>query len=135
MKRAEDFRSAFGPADSAFENAVSHTLQELRLQEERRPAFRRPRVLVPVIAALLVLMLGIGIAVWVQIMFLNGNMVVMTGEKMQISAAQTVPKQSITAVRTTSSFFIFISPPMIAVSYGSMILNMKFFLLERHLKN
>lgn len=62
MKRAEDFRSAFGQADTGFENAVRHTLQELRSEEERRPVFRRPRVLVPAIAALLILMLGIGIA-------------------------------------------------------------------------
>ena len=62
MKRAEDFRTAFGQADSGFENAVRHTLQELRSQEERRPAFGRPRALIPVIAALLILMLGIGIA-------------------------------------------------------------------------
>lgn len=62
MKRAEDFRGAFGSADSGFEDAVRHTLQELGAREERRPAFRRPRVLIPVIAALLALTLGIGIA-------------------------------------------------------------------------
>lgn len=62
MKQAEDFRGAFGQAESGFEKTVRHTLDELLLQEKKRPAVRRPRVLVPVIAALLVMALGIGIA-------------------------------------------------------------------------
>lgn len=62
MKRAEDFRKAFGPADIGFENAVRQTIQELTAQEERQEARGRRRILVPAIAAALVLTLGIGIA-------------------------------------------------------------------------
>ncbi len=62
MKKAEDFREAFGQAEEGFERAVRRTLNELALREGKRPAFRRPRFLVPVIAAVLVMALGIGLA-------------------------------------------------------------------------
>ena len=62
MKKAEDFRNAFGEADSGFENAVNDTLRELtdREAEEQRGIPRR--FLVPIIAALFVMALGIAIA-------------------------------------------------------------------------
>ena len=62
MKRAEDFRGAFGPAESGFEAAVRDTLEELQVKETRRAAVRGRRFLVPVIAAVLIMILGIGIA-------------------------------------------------------------------------
>ena len=62
MKRAEDFRDAFGPAESGFEAAVRDTLEELQAKETRRAAVRGRRFLVPVIAAVLIMILGIGIA-------------------------------------------------------------------------
>lgn len=64
MKRAEDFRGAFGPAESGFEAAVRDTLEELQAKETRRScgAMSGRRCLIPVIAAVLILVLGIGIA-------------------------------------------------------------------------
>ena len=47
---------------------------------------------------MLSLMLGTGVAIWIQIMFLNGNMVVMTGDDMQVSSTQTVANAAIWAV-------------------------------------
>ena len=62
MKKAEDFRGAFGAADSGFEAVVHNTLKELRAREaQSRPAAGR-RVLVPAVVLALVLLLGIGIA-------------------------------------------------------------------------
>ena len=62
MKRAEDFREAFGPAERGFEAAVRDTLEEMQAKENHHGAFRGRRFLVPVIAALLIMILGIGIA-------------------------------------------------------------------------
>ena len=61
MKKAEDFRNAFGEADSGFENAVNDTLRELQAREEEPRGIPR-RFLVPIIAALFVMALGIAIA-------------------------------------------------------------------------
>ena len=62
MKKAEDFRNAFGPADSGFESAVRNTLQALTEQEKRQGAVRRPRILIPAIAAILIMAISIGMA-------------------------------------------------------------------------
>ena len=62
MKRAEDFREAFGPADAGFEDAVQHTLNRIMLDERKPRHGVLRRFLVPVLAAVLVLGLGIGIA-------------------------------------------------------------------------
>lgn len=62
MKKAEDFRKAFGEADSRFEAAVNDTLRELAAREEKPRTVSRRRFLVPVIAAAMVMILGIAIA-------------------------------------------------------------------------
>ncbi len=62
MTRAEDFKKAFGPADPGFEAAVRQTVQELTEREEQHKVLSMRRVWVPVIAAALIMMLGIGIA-------------------------------------------------------------------------
>ena len=62
MKKAEDFRKAFGEADSGFENAVNDTLRELSDREEEEQRGIPRRFLVPIIAALFVMALGIAIA-------------------------------------------------------------------------
>ena len=41
MKKAEDFRKAFGEADSGFENAVNDTLRELQAREEEPRGIQR----------------------------------------------------------------------------------------------
>ena len=62
MKKAEDFRKAFGEADSGFENAVNDTLRELSDREEEEQRGIPRRFLVPIIAALFMMALGIAIA-------------------------------------------------------------------------
>ncbi len=62
MKQAEDFRKAFGEADSRFEAAVNDTIRELAAREEEPRTVSRRRFLVPVIAAATVMILGIAIA-------------------------------------------------------------------------
>ena len=62
MKKAEDFRKAFGEADSRFEAAVNDTLRELAAREAEPHTVSRRRFLVPVIAAAMVMILGIAIA-------------------------------------------------------------------------
>ncbi len=62
MKRSEEFRDAFGPADAGFEKAVQETLQELEIRETQEAGRKRRSYLIPAIAALLVLLIGIGIA-------------------------------------------------------------------------
>ena len=36
MKRAEDFREAFGPVDSGFNMVVNKTIEELKTKEQKR---------------------------------------------------------------------------------------------------
>ena len=62
MKSAEDFRNAFGPADAGFELAVHNTLENLQRQNEKTERGWKHRYLLPTIAAIIILLLGIGIA-------------------------------------------------------------------------
>lgn len=62
MKSAEDFRNAFGPADAGFELAVYNTLENLQRQNEKTERGWKHRYLLPTIAAIIILLLGIGIA-------------------------------------------------------------------------
>lgn len=62
MKSAEDFRNAFRSADAGFELAVSNTLEDLQKQDEKTEQGGRHHYLFPAIAAIIIMMLGIGIA-------------------------------------------------------------------------
>ena len=62
MKRAEDFRDAFGPMDAGFEESVRETLRELKIRETQETGRKRRGYMIPAIAAALALLIGIGIA-------------------------------------------------------------------------
>ena len=62
MKSAEDFRGAFGKADARFELVVHNTLEDLRNQGEKTKRGWNRRFLFPAIAAVMIMMLGAGIA-------------------------------------------------------------------------
>ena len=62
MKSAEDFRNAFGSADTGFELAVHNTLEDLQRQDKKTERSQKHCYLFPAIAAIIILMLGIGIA-------------------------------------------------------------------------
>ena len=64
MKKAEDFRKAFGPADAGFRTVMQKTIEGLKAEEEKKKAardFRRFRV--PALAAAMAIVLIVGIAV------------------------------------------------------------------------
>lgn len=64
MKRAEDFREAFGPVDSGFNMVVDKTIEELKTKEQKkRPlaAIYPIRFRVAALAAAVVVLLGAGI--------------------------------------------------------------------------
>ena len=64
MKKAEDFRKAFGPADAGFRTVMQKTIEGLKAEEEKKKAardFRRFRV--PALAAAMAVVLIVGIAV------------------------------------------------------------------------
>ena len=62
MKSAEDFRTAFGSADAGFELVVHNTLEDLQRQDVKTERGRERHYLFPAIAAVMIMMLGIGIA-------------------------------------------------------------------------
>ncbi len=85
MKSAEDFRKAFGPADTGFELAVHNTLEELERQDEKKEQKWKRHLLFPVTAAIMVMILGIGIAAsngrWGVLNWLSENRGVLTGQQ------------------------------------------------------
>lgn len=61
MKKADDFRKAFGPAEPGFERTIQNTLSSL-LTREQKSAFRKLyRFRIPALATALVLFLSVGI--------------------------------------------------------------------------
>ena len=82
MKSAEDFRKAFGPADTGFELAVHNTLEELERQDEKKEQKWKRHLLFPVTAAIMVMILGIGIAAsngrWGVLNWLSENRGILT---------------------------------------------------------
>ena len=85
MKSAEDFRNAFGSADVRFELAVQNTLEDLQRQEEKTEQGWKRRYLFPAIAAIMIMMLGIGIAAsngrWGVLNWLSENRGESTGQQ------------------------------------------------------
>ena len=62
MKKAEDFRKAFGPATPGFESVVKKTMKELRAQERKPVVSEWRRWRRPVFAMTMALVLLVGIA-------------------------------------------------------------------------
>ena len=60
MKKAEDFRKAFGPAEAGFERTVRNTLNKLLLQEDKSAFRRLYRYRIPALAMAMVLLLSVG---------------------------------------------------------------------------
>ena len=61
MKKAEDFRKAFGPAEPGFEKTVRNTLNKLLLQEDKSAFRRLYRYRIPALATAMVLFLSVGV--------------------------------------------------------------------------
>ena len=60
MKKAEDFRKAFGPAEAGFERTVRNTLNKLLLQEDKSAFRRLYRYRIPALAMAMILLLSVG---------------------------------------------------------------------------
>ena len=63
MKKAEDFRKAFGPADAGFRTVMQKTIEGLKAEEEKKKtAWDLRRFRMPALAAALALVVLIGVA-------------------------------------------------------------------------